>query len=345
MGSPELGVAVVGCGRAGMVHARNFAAGVGGAALVALADSSAEALAAAGRELDCPRTYAAWADAIADEAVQAVVVAAPTEVHKDVVIAAARAGKHVLCEKPMALRAADGEAMIQAADRARAKLQVGFMRRFDKTFLAAKEAIERGDIGQVVCVKSLTRGPSVPKRWQCDVAKSAGPLAEVSSHDIDTVRWLTGSEFREVYAIAGNYRCPDVRAEFPDFYDNVLLVASMENGMQGLVEGAVSVRYGYDARVEVVGTRGALFVGGPGGGRLAVASEAAGRGQPVVRSWRELFAEAYAAEAADFVACVREDRPPRAGGRDGLAAVRVVEAGNRSIRSGRPVRLTPAEAV
>ena len=94
-----------------------------------------------------------------------------------------------------------------------------------------------------------------------DIRQSNGPLSEVNSHDIDTLRWFSGAEFEEVYAVAGNYRSPDARERYPDFYDNVLLVASFENDMQGLIDGAASVRYGYDARVEVLGTRGIAFVG------------------------------------------------------------------------------------
>ena len=94
-----------------------------------------------------------------------------------------------------------------------------------------------------------------------DLAKSNGTLAEVNSHDIDTLRWFTGSEFDEVYAIAGNYRCPQALPAYPDYYDNFVLTALFKNGMQGLIDGAASVSYGYDARVEVLGTHGVLFVG------------------------------------------------------------------------------------
>ena len=268
-----------------------------------------------------------------------MVVATPSVLHRDVVVEAARLGKHVLCEKPMAMDVSECREMLGAVEQAGAKLQIGFMRRYDRSFVAAKEVVDRGDIGEVVCVKSVTHGPSIPKPWQCDIKKSNGPLAEVNSHDIDTLRWFTGSEFREVYAIGGNYRCPQARTEFPDFYDNVLLVASFENDMQGLIDGAVSVRYGYDARVEVLGTCGIVFVGELRGNSVAVCTDEQQMNARVVGSWRDLFAEAYLAEDLDFVACIREGREPRARGIDGLRAVEVVNAGNKSIAEHRPIRL------
>ena len=171
-----------------------------------------------------------------------------------------------------------------------------------------------------------------------DLRKSNGPLAEVNSHDIDAIRWFTGSEFEEVYAVAGNYRCPQARDQFPDYYDSFLLLAKMANGMQGLIDGAASVHYGYDSRVEVLGTSGVLFAGDLRANSAQVCAQGGIR-TPVVQSWRELFAEAYLAEATEFINCIREDRQPDIDGLDGMEAVRVVEAGNRAIRLGRPVKL------
>ena len=339
MADRSVSVAVIGAGRAGLIHARNFASRVPGACLAGLADPSERALAEACQELAGVSTYLDSAEVIADAAVDAVVVATPTVFHEGIAIAAANAGKHVLCEKPMAMSADECERMIAAARAAGVRLQVGFMRRYAPDFLAAKQAIERGDIGDVVCVRSLTHGPSIPKPWQYDISKSNGPLAEVNSHDIDTLRWFTGSEFREVYAMAGNYRCPEARADFPDFYDNVVMLASFENDMQGIVHGAVSVRYGYDARLEVLGTRGVLLLGELKGDGVIVCNDPAGEAHRISSSWRDLFKDAYLAEDESFVECIREDKEPRVTGLDGKMAVAVVEAGNRSIREGKPIML------
>jgi myo-inositol 2-dehydrogenase/D-chiro-inositol 1-dehydrogenase/scyllo-inositol 2-dehydrogenase (NAD+) len=319
----NIGVCVIGCGRAGLIHARNFASA---GQLVALCDPVTEARAQACAELGVGLSFADYRQALDNDAVQAIVVVTPTSLHREIVTAAAGAGKHILCEKPMAMTAGECDDMVRAAERHRVKLQIGFMRRFDAGFVAAKKRLDAGEIGDVVLVKSLTHGPSIPKPWMYDIRKSNGPLAEVNSHDIDTLRWFTGSEFAEVFAVAGNYRCPDAKKDFPDFYDNVVLTARFRNGTQGIISGAQGVGYGYDARCEVLGQRGIITAGAwPGPG--------------MSKSWQALFTDAYRDEDEDFIRCILEDRPPRVTGLDGKRAVEVVNAGNESIRTGKPVRL------
>lgn len=338
--SPEsVGICVIGAGRAGRIHMRNFAWSLPRARLVAVVDPVEEAAADAARTFGVPNHYLGFEPALEDPAVDAVVVVAPTVHHHRIVVAAARAGKHVLCEKPMAMNVPQCQEMIRAAEESQVKLQIGFMRRHDAEFMAAKEEIEAGRIGEVVLVKSLTHGPSIPQPWQYDIAASNGPLAEVNSHDIDTLRWFTGSEFKEVYALAGNFRCPQAREEFPDFYDNVVMTASFENGMQGFIDGAVSVGYGYDARAEVLGTEGVLQVGHLNRNSVSSCGLKGRVSAAAVKSWRNLFTEAYAKEDEDFIRSILEDRPPKVTGNDGLMAVKVVNAGNRSILERRPVSL------
>ena len=181
----EISICVIGTGRAGMIHAKAIAR-IDGARLAGLVDSDEERCRKACHELGISTSYLTYQEAIADSRIDAVIVATPTDFHADIVIAAAEAGKHILCEKPMAMKVLECEQMILAAEKNRVKFQIGFMRRFDRGFQQANEVVARGDIGEVVLVKSLTRGPSTPKRWQYDVSRSNGPLAEVNSHDIDT---------------------------------------------------------------------------------------------------------------------------------------------------------------
>ena len=172
-----------------------------------------------------------------------------------------------------------------------------------------------------------------------DLAKSNGPLAEVNSHDIDSVRWFSGSEFIEVYAIADNYRTAEARKSHPDFYDQVLLTARMQNGGQGLISGAQGVQYAYDARCEILGTHGMITIGSLNANEVVVCTKEKELRRPAIVSWMNLFREAYLAEDIEFVTSIREGRPPRAGGRDGRAAVAVVNAGNQSIRERKPIAL------
>ena len=275
-----------------------------------------------------------------DDRIDAYVVVSPTKFHVGIVEAIAAQKKHILCEKPMAMNEEECDRMIAAAEKSNIKLQIGFMRRFDAGFMHAKEVIDSGQIGDVVMVRSNTRGPSVPRPWMYDIKKSNGPLAEVNSHDIDTMRWFTDSEFKSLYAIGGNYRCQDAKEEWPDFYDNVVLAASFENGMQGMLDGAQGVGYAYDAHVEVLGTKGSIQLGSLEGQRLVVCSSADKTGTyPLVNSWRDLFKEAYLNEDTAFVQAVLNDTPTRVTGHDGKMAVRVVNAGNTSIVEKRIVEL------
>lgn len=336
--SNKINVCLIGAGRAGLVHAVNFRRSVPGADLVAVADPFEEACLSACRELDIDRYYLDYKQALAAPDIDAVVIVAPTALHCEMVENAAAAGKHIFCEKPMAMNEAECDRMITACEQAKVILQLGFMRRFDDSFVAAYEAVNRGDIGDVVLVRSNTRGPSIPMKWTYDLKKSNGPLAEVNSHDIDSLRWFTGSEFASVYAIAGNYRCPDAVAEYPDYYDNVSMIARFKNQAQGMIDGAVSVKYGYDARVEILGTHGCIYLGEMKDKRITVVTHS-GVVQPVQNSWRTLFADAYIKEDRHFIECIREGMNPKAGGIDGKMNVKVVNAGNRSIIEKRIVEL------
>ena len=328
----EIGVCVVGAGRAGMIHAVNFRKNVPGARLVAVVDPDKDARKAACDTLGLDISYDDYRDGLANPDIQALVVVVPTILHRDIVVEAAASGRHILCEKPMAVDESECLEMIRAVDKHGVKLQMGFMRRFDEGFRRAKEIAESGAIGDVVMVRSNTRGPSVPQPWMYDISKSNGPLAEVNSHDIDTLRWFTGSEFISLYAIGGNFRSPQARAEFPDFYDNVVLSASFENGCQGMIDGAQGVGYGYDSRAEILGTKGCVFVGRLREHSVVACTADSHEGSyPVVRSWRQLFEPAYLAEDIAFIDSIANDTPPEVTGVDGLMAVRVVNAGNRSI--------------
>ena len=336
----KIGVCVVGSGRAGMIHAVNFMKNVPGATIAAMVDTVEETAKSAAAELGINTWYTSHTQALEDSRIDAYVVVSPTKFHVGIVKDIAKEKKHILCEKPMAMTVEECDEMIAAASENKIKLQIGFMRRFDSGFRRAKDLIDSGAVGDVVMVRSNTRGPSVPRPWMYDIKKSNGPLAEVNSHDIDTMRWLTGSEFKTVYAIGGNYRCPDAREEWPDFYDNVIMAASFENGMQGMLDGAQGVGYGYDAHVEVLGTKGCLQIGSIQGDQVVYCSSEKGTGTyPLVNSWRQLFKEAYLNEDIAFINAITHDTEPEVTGHDGKMAVKVVNAGNLSIVEKRIVTL------
>ena len=335
----KLSIALIGSGRAGMIHARNFKGSVPHAKIIAVCDPVEEAAKAAAEELEIETWYTDYKQVIENEKIDAIIVATPTKYHCEIVIAAANAGKHILCEKPMAMTVEECNRMDEAAKRNGVVLQIGFMRRFDVSFMEARKMIDAGEIGDVVMVRSNTRGPSIPKPWMYDISKSNGPLAEVCSHDIDSLRWFTGSDFQTIFAIGGNFRCPGAKAEFPDFYDNVTLNAEFKNGCQGIIDGAQGVLYGYDAKCEILGTKGCIYLGNTNENSVTLCRSNMRKSGEYINSWKYLFRDAYHEEDCDFVRTILEERTPKVTAYDGKMAVLTVNAGNLSIKEKRIVRI------
>lgn len=331
MNKKLLGVGLIGAGRAGMIHALNYKNKISEAYMAAVADVSEEAAKAAASELGITKYYTDYKDLIKDNGVEAVIVVAPTIFHKQIVIDCANAGKDIFCEKPMAMTTEECDEMISACNKNKVKLQIGFMRRFDSSFREAKRLIKEGTIGDLVQVHSYTRGPSKPRPWMYDIKKSNGILAEVNSHDFDSIRWITESDVDTLYAVAGNFRNPEVIDSYPDYYDSVLMVGTTKNGVHFSIDGAAFVQYGYDSKMELIGTKGTVQVGRSEKEFVRCTTIEHGTSIPFVSSWMTLFADAYLAEDMSFVNCILNDTVPEVTGVDGRAAVSMVEAGNSSI--------------
>lgn len=325
-----LGICLIGAGRAGMIHARNYVNKVSGAHMESVADVMPGVAESAAGELGISKYYINYREAIRDPEVDAVVVVSPTNLHKEIVLDCAQAGKHIFCEKPMAMSTEECMEMIKACEKYKVKLQIGFMRRHDRSYKAAKEKLLAGEIGDLVMIRSCTRGPSKPREWMYDIKKSNGILAEVNSHDIDTVRWMADSNIKTMHVTAGNYRNKEVRETYPDYYDNVIMMGTMENGVQYVIDGAVYVKYGYDAQVELLGTKGAIRLSKSEANNVITINQN-GMERPFIHSWGELFEEAYLAEDISFVKAILENTEPAVTGMDGLKAVQAVEAGNAMI--------------
>ncbi len=332
-------VCLIGCGRAGMIHARNFAGGISGAVLSALCDASEENLAAAADETGVTKTFTRWQDAVNDPETDAVIVVTPTQFHRDVVTAAAAAGKHIFCEKPMASTEEECDEMIAACRKNHVKLQLGFMRRFDRSFRRGKEMLESGQIGEAALIKSNTYGPSEPKEWMYNVRKNYGPIGEVNSHDFDTLRWYAGSEVKMIHALGNNFRSREKAEEYPEYYDTCTVMMEFENGVLGMITGAQYVRYGYDARTEILGTKGIIKIGGQHADTAEAVTEDRRIISDSVDSWRTLFLDAYRAEDQAFIDCIRNDTEPPVTGHDGKMALVLVNEGLRSLLEHRPICL------
>lgn len=336
----EISVCVVGTGRAGMVHARNFRWHVPYARLEAVVDVDPERARKAAAQLDLgDRNYVSLEQALDSTPIDAVVITTPTFTHAELAVQAAQAGKHLLCEKPMALTLEECDRMLEAAHQAGVILQMAFMRRFDPTFLAAKEQIDAGLIGKPLLLRSLTRGPSLPPPWAWDLRTSNGLLGEVNSHDFDTIRWLGGGNYTSIYAQAGALKAAYLREQYPEFYDTAVVCLRLDSGALGMLDGICPVDYGYDARAEVVGSEGVLLIGELRAGALTRVTREAGLVERHFLSWRDRFAQAYLNEDTHFVDCIRGQGQVAVGGYDGRCAVEAVLAANESIRTGKPVAL------
>jgi predicted dehydrogenase len=332
-------ICVIGAGRAGMIHARNVAWRIKNAELAAVCDPNPAALEAAKQELGEVQTFADYHEALADNSVEAVIIVTPTFLHREMAVAAAVRGKHIFLEKPMAVTVEECDAINAAVAKADIRLQLGFMRRFDDGFLRAREILASGDMGRVMIIKSTGRGPGGPGPWMWDLKKSNGIVAEVNSHDIDSVLWMTGDRIVRLYAEAHNFKMPEVKEKFPDFYDNVVVSLRLSSGAMGTIDGTCPAHYGYDARMEILCEKGLLMVGTvQQQGCIKVTVEGRVEGQ-AIKTWRTLFKDAYLAEMEHFVQCVQAGIAPRVSGTDGRNAVAAVLAVNQSVKSGQVVKL------
>jgi myo-inositol 2-dehydrogenase/D-chiro-inositol 1-dehydrogenase/scyllo-inositol 2-dehydrogenase (NAD+) len=334
-------VCLVGAGRAGQVHAESLVQHVPQGQLVALVDQNAPALEKAGERFGIEARFSSVEEAAAHIAFDAVVITTPTFTHREIAKAAAALGKHILCEKPMALSLEECDEMIAAADQNGVILQIGFMRRFDPDFEAAAARIEAGEIGRPMVIKSLTHGPGLPPAWARDLPTSNGMLAEVNSHDWDTVRWLAYSNPERVYTEVSNFKGEKHGVDTPHFYDTALVNVRFESGTLASISGICPCDYGYDARVEIVGEKGLLQIGDFRGQAIVVCTNRDhGLVTPIYRTWPERFGSAYVREMKHFLECVRSGSKPRVSGQDGRWAVASVLAATTSFLEERSVRLS-----
>jgi myo-inositol 2-dehydrogenase/D-chiro-inositol 1-dehydrogenase len=328
----DVRIGLIGAGRIGSSHARVVAERVPGASLAMVADprpSAARALADrfGAEAVDDPATLLA-----AD--LDAVLIAASSQAHSDLIVAAAEAGKAVFCEKPAAMTLAEADRALAAVAEAGTLLQVGFNRRFAPDFRAAHDAIEAGAVGSVQLLRSLTRDPgladpgSVPP-WTI--------FLQTLIHDFDALLWLNpGASPVEVYATADALVAPDFKEA--GLLDTAVVVVTFDNGARGVAEASFSASYGYDVRAEVFGSAG-MVSAGDGARTAMVLRNAAGLQQDTARSDVELMLESYVGELVEFTDAVREGRTPYVTGVDARRALSIAIACIESVRRQGAVRL------
>jgi len=337
----QVRICLVGAGRAGEVHGDVYYFSVPGAVISSVFDTDIEKAKnlAQKYKLSQKHAFSSFEDSLSYDNFDAVVITTPTFTHYQYTEMAARKKIHVFCEKPMAITVEDCDKMINVCEKEKILLQIGFMRRFDDGFAGAKKMIENGVIGEPLIVKSVGRGPGLPGKWAFDIKNSNGNLAEVNSHDFDSVRWLSGSDYKRIYAVAKNSKNPEIGKEYPLFYDNATVSATMKNEVFGMIDSVCPCDYGYDARAEVVGTKGVLFIGSLQECTTVTCTREKGMVAPQVLSWKKRFHDAYVAEDRHFIDCITQNSKPSVTGYDGKNAVAAVMAANKSVQEGMPVDL------
>jgi scyllo-inositol 2-dehydrogenase (NAD+) len=333
-------ICLLGAGRVGKLHAGNITRYLPQGRVVALVDPVTEVRQSLQSELEIHAGFNSLEEALEKTDFDAVVITTPTPTHWSLAELAAASGKHIFLEKPMALSLEECDVILQATRQARVFLQIGFMRRFDPEFTTAAQRIQNGEIGQPMLIKSLTHGPGLPPAWARDLRTSNGMLAEVNSHDWDTVRWLMGADIQRVYVETANFKGQAYSVDTPNFYDNVLVNLRFENGGLGSISGVCPCGYGYDARVEIVGEKGILQIGELQGQAVVMCTDRDhGLVTPIYRTWPERFAWGYIYEMEHFLECIQTQAMPRVGGEEGRWAVVGVLAGTKSFLEEKPVYL------
>lgn len=331
----KLPVGVIGLGRMGQIYARHLAA-FAKSEIVCLSDVLADRAQALAAELGVACWTTDYRELLAHKAIEAVFVISPTSTHCEVVIAAAEAGKAIFCEKPIALTLEDTDQMIAALSKTGVMFQAGFMRRFDSGYLAAKEQIEAGIIGQPVTFKSIGRDPMCPDLNYARPEVSGGLILDMAIHDFDLGRWLMADEVKRVYTEGGTLAFPQLNTVGD--IDNAVVNMLFEGGALGNVEVSRNALYGYDIRTEILGTQGALNIGYYQHTPLLIKTRQ-GIQHDMVPYMLERFGNAYLAQAKDFVERLLDGRGPAVDAYAARAALLIALAATRSYHQSRPVPL------
>ena len=314
----KIGIGVLGVGEMGKRHAENVRHLVPGAELVAVADVAGARAKQVAEELEVAKSFGSLEAMLECKEVQAVLIATPDKFHAQGVLEAAKAGKDILCEKPIALTLADAYAALDAVSKAGVQLQIGFMRRYDPGYAAAMKRIEAGEIGTPLIFKSVGRDKDEPPLAAYQSGLNGMIFYNSTIHDFDLARWLMRDEVAEVHS----YTTVAIRPEVAQYGDVVAGSVNLQyrNGGIGNIESYVQAVYAYDVRTEILGSTGAIFVGSlektP-----AIFLNANGGTRTLADHFLTRFADAYLAEVRDFVQNLLEDKPVRVTGEDGLQAL------------------------
>ncbi|MGR4070325.1 inositol 2-dehydrogenase [Billgrantia sp. C5P2] len=325
-------LALIGAGRIGKVHAQAIDRHPD-VTLAAVADYHSEAAEALASTYGC-RVLSA--DAVFETPdIDAVLIASSTPTHADYLERAARAGKAILCEKPIALDLARTREALQVLQAHPVTCALGFNRRHDPQFVALKRAVSEGRIGSLEMLTIISRDPAPPPAEY--IGASGGLFRDMMIHDFDMARWLLDEPIAHVHA-EGSCLIDPAIGEAGDI-DTAMVTLTTGSGRLCHIGNSRRACYGYDQRIEAFGSAGMLQAQNESETRLRFTGEPGQVEEKPKWFFLERYAEAYRREIDDFVNAWRERRAPLAGARDGLEALRLAEAAERSLREGRRIAL------
>lgn len=331
----QVTVGLIGAGRLGARHARTLATQVPQARLAVIADINA----ATAQGLAAELTNTAWSNdpstVLADPAIEAVVIVTPTSTHAELVTAAAAAGKDIFCEKPITLDLPSTDAVLAAVARAGVRFQIGFQRRYDADYQRLRQLVAAGTLGTPALLRATLRD-TVPPPGNY-LPTSGGIFVDMGVHDFDAARFVLQSEVVEVYSMA-SIRLGEPFTSANDA-DTATVSIRFANGALGQLDLSRQTIYGYDIRLEVLGTQATARIDEQRASQVSLLNQA-GWTHDYVASFPERFAAAYTAELAHFVAGVVSRETPLCIGADGRKALEIALAATESWRTGRPVQLS-----
>ena len=335
MSAQKLQIGIIGAGRIGRVHAETLAFRLPEAQIAAITDIDREAAQSVAVRCNVSNLAASSAEIIADPQIEAVLICSPTPTHADLIVAAAAAGKHIFCEKPIAHSLREIDRALAAVEAAGVKFQVGFNRRFDSNFARVRKAVATGEIGVPSLMHLISRDPAPPPISY--IRTSGGIFADMTIHDFDMARFLIGDEVEEIYTAAGVMVDPEIG--LAGDLDTALVVLRFRNGVIGSIDNSRRAAYGYDQRAEILGSKGKIATENCYPNQTVVSSgDAVYRDKPLY-FFVERYTESFVSELRSFVNAVREDLSTEVTGIDGRIPVQMALAARKSYDEHRPVRM------
>jgi myo-inositol 2-dehydrogenase / D-chiro-inositol 1-dehydrogenase len=331
-----LRLGLIGSGRIGKVHCDTVMTRVPDATIVAVADYFEDAAKSLAAQYGISQATSSYREVLNSADVDAVIIASSTDTHSQFIIEAAQAGKDIFCEKPIDFNLARIDEALNAAEKAGVKLQIGFNRRFDPTFMRLKKAIDAGEIGTPHILHIISRDPAPPPISYIKV--SGGLFFDMTIHDFDMARFLLG-DVDEVYAVAGNMVDPEIGAAGD--IDTAIITLKFANGAMGTIDNSRKAVYGYDQRVEIFGSKGSASNTNLYPDEVTLnTAQSVKRGSLPLNFFLERYAMAYQLELQAFVDSVVNNKPVSVGGADGRAPVVIAMACYKSLKENRPVKLS-----